>query len=82
MVVSRKTGHYRNAVLVPAANHRRQLIPTVRYPQMWSGASERGRGRGERGSAVPTANREYCRAREEIDYAALQEIRWRWCFVG
>ena len=33
MVVSRKTGHYRNAVLVPAANHRRQLIPTVRYPQ-------------------------------------------------
>ena len=25
MVVSRKTGHYRNAVLVPAANHRRQL---------------------------------------------------------
>ena len=34
MVVSRKTGHYRNAVLVPAANHRRQLIPTVRYPQL------------------------------------------------
>ena len=33
MVVSRKTGHYRNAVLVPAANHCRQLIPTVRYPQ-------------------------------------------------